>query len=351
VIKVGKCHKKFNSSWSGVVPMRRRAILASVPALLGGCLTANDAADGSTTVTTTRTTTTGTTTSTTTEQPYNLLQPDPTSMAEREVRPQLDARGCTELTDRSTTCPGEDGRLDVSVSPSIADLGDTVAFTVENTADTHFVSNPANWRLRKWDGRRWRRIAPLWTSSALGRIAAGSSRTHELRVDTANFRDLYSYAKGEETVRLYGLGPGVYGFSVDGYFESAPDDELVTAALFGLAGEAPPVEPTGAIGSVERDGSQLVVRAESPESSRAELVLSLVDAEPDARLLPEHVLQARGLRNTLPYAATDGIDAIRCVGERSAVDAVNTYLSAVTPDGTTRYGFRDVTFEFSVEGV
>lgn len=121
--------------------------------------------------------------------------------------------------------------------------------------------------------------------------------------------------------------------------------ELAAGALFGLAGEGPPVEPTDAVTSVERDGTELIVRADAPASEREVLFVSLADGEPDARLRPEHVRQLAALSNTLPSSATDGIETIQYVGHSDDVSYVDYYLSAIPPDGITRYGFRDLTFE------
>lgn len=334
--------------------MRRRTVLAAAPALLAGCFgTTDDPGDGSTTTTTrttTDTTTTTATSTTTTDQPYSLVPADPESMTADEVEARLADRDCGSLADLPTTCPGDDARLGVSVSPTVGNFaGGAVEFTVENGADEAFMTNHYNWVLRKWDGSRWRRIAPLAIPGSLDSLPPGESHTHRIEpVESKVARSQHDYMM-ESDVALGGLGPGVYGFSTRGYFESTPDDERVAAAVLGFAGEAPPVRPTDDVTRLERDGSELVVHADAPEDRRAELVVSL-GGEPDANLLPEHVRQLAALRNTLSYAATDGVETIRYVGHDGDVGMVDSYLPAVTPDDASRYGFRDYAFEVSVEG-
>ncbi len=332
--------------------MRRRTVLATTSALLAGCTGATDPGDGSTATTTGRTTsaTSTETTVTTTAQPYDLLPPDSASMTADEVRERLGERDCTALSDLPTTCPGDDGRLDVSASPTVADLaGGTVEFTVENPTDEEFQTNHYGWVLRKWDGERWRRLAPLAIPGSLDSIPPDESHTH--RIESAESRVVRSQhdLMMDSDVTLGGLGPGVYGFSTEGWFESTGDTELAQATVFGFAGEARAVRPTDAVSRVGRDGSELVVSAIEPNRDSTEVAVSLVDGDPDARLLPEHVHQLAALRNTLPYTATDGVETIRYSGIEDDARMADTYLAAATPDGTTRYGFRDLTFEVSVE--
>jgi hypothetical protein len=334
--------------------MRRRTVLAAAPALVAGCL--GDDGSGSTTASTRTTTTTTTTstettsTATTTDQPYDLLPPDPESMTADEVQERFADRNCTALSDLPTTCPGDDARLHVSVSPTVGDLsGGTVEFTVENRAAEPFKWNPYDWRLQKWDGNRWRHIAPLGIPAPLDSLPSGESHTYRIRAVEDRVADSSLAYAAERDVTVGGLGPGVYGFSTDGYFESAPDDELAVAAVFGFAGEGPPIRPTEEGRDVTRDGSELVVHATDPEHDPTEVTVSLVDGDPDVRLIPEHVHQLAALRNTLPYAATDGVETIRYVGNPGDARVTDSYLSAVTPRDASRYGFRNLAFEVSVE--
>lgn len=337
--------------------VHRRTVLAAMPALLAGCLGTSDE-DGPTTrstrttgrLTTTRPTTTETPTDepATTEHPYEPLVADPASMTADEVQARLADHDCAELADLPATCPGDDARLDVSASPTVGDLSaDAVEFTIENRSDEPFEWNAYNWVLRKWDGSRWRRIAPLAIPAPIHGLPAGESHTYRIAAaESEPIDSLHAYVT-EDDVAPGGLGPGVYDFSTHGYFESTPGEEFAAAAVFGFAGEAPPVRPTDAVARVERDGSELVVRADAPADRRGELVVSFVDGDPDARLLAEHVHQLRPLLDALPYAATDGVETIRYVGHADEVDVVDSYLSGVTPDDATRYGFREFVFEVS----
>lgn len=327
--------------------MRRRTVLVAVAPFFAGCI---GSGDGSTSTHTTRTVTTTTDATTTTERPYDITSADPSSMTENEVRRVLADHDCSEFIESSGACPDDDSRLDVSISPTVGELSDdTVEFTVENPTDEDFETNHYGWVLRKWDGNRWRRIAPLAVPAPLHAIPAGERHVHRIRpVESKVARSPHAYM-AESKISLGGLGPGAYGFTMSGYFESAPEDELTAAAVFGLAGDAPPVRPTDDVMRVERDGARLVVHADAPSDKQGELVVSLVDDEADADLLAEHVHQLRALLNTLPYGATDGVETIRYAGHADDVGVVDSYLPAVTPDGTTRYGFRDYAFELSVE--
>jgi len=340
--------------------MKRRKVPAIISTFLAGCMgVANP--DNSTTLSTSQGTTTqsasiGTETmsTTTTAQSYTLLHTDPSSLTASEVRERIDDVACSTLTDLPTTCPGDDGRLTVTVSPAVGELlGDSVQVTIANQTAQPFEWGPYDWQLQKWDDTGWRRIAPLKVPAKLGRIPPGDSHTYRIApVERRPVRSSHAFMT-EENVTIGGLGPGVYGFSTKGYLESAPDHEFALAAVFGLAGDAPPVRPTDGVRRVTRDGSTLVVHADAPGDRTAELAVSLVGGDPDVRLLPEHVQQLAGLLNTLPYAATDGVKTIRYVGHSGDVGMVDTYLSnlaaiaGLPKEAKHRFGFCDLVFEAS----
>lgn len=380
--------------------MRRRHVLATVAGLLAGCA-GSDRSPDSTTRTTTGTATTTVTTSTqavtpetapgttettaapetrtrstpdttsestretttetqttdastensTTDDPadYSLLPADPDSESPGEVRTALATVSCADLTDSRAVCPGDDAGLAVSRSASVRSLPrTTVEVTIRNDAADAFVWNPYGWELWAYDGTAWRRLAPLAVPVPTDRLAPGEAHTYRVTVDNTRFRGTDSYVT-TDAIAVSGLGPGAYALGVEGYFESAPDEEVVVGATFGFAGEGPAVRPTDAVTDLDREGSTLVVRGavpENPDLAEA-LAVSLVDADPDATLLPEHVRQVAGLRNTLPYAATGGVDAIRYVTASDAVSTALTYLRAASPDGAETFGFRGLTFEAS----
>ena len=333
--------------------MRRRQVLAAVPALLAGCTGSDDETPPPTESTPQATpTTTPPTTDPPTETPppYDRIPADPASLTAEEVEARLADRDCTELVEVPAICPDDD-RLNVSVSPPVGDLADdAVEFTVENPTEDLFKTNHYDWRLQKFDGDRWRHVAPLLVPQPLGRINPGNSHTHRIEpVPSKVARTSLAY-KASSDVTIGGLGPGVYGFSTKGYFESTPDEEVAPAAVFGFAGEAPPVEPTEHVSDVELDGSELVVRSDAPREERGEVLITLSDDEPDDRLLPEHVRQLAGLRNTIPFAATDGVERIRYVGSDQDESIVDRYLEHLNPGGVDLYGFREYVFEVTAEG-
>ncbi|PSP79108.1 hypothetical protein BRC81_06470 [Halobacteriales archaeon QS_1_68_20] len=335
--------------------MRRRQVLAAVPALLAGC-TGSDDETPSPTESTPETTPTPTTAPPTTEPPtetpppYDRIPADPASLTAEEVEARLADRDCTELVEVPAICPGDD-RLAVSVDPSVADLADgVVEFTVENRADEVFETNHYGWLLQKFDGTRWRHIAPLRVPMPSHTIAPGDSHTHRIEpVPSKVARTGLAYT-AQTDITIGGLGPGVYGFSTEGRFGLTSDEEVAPAAVFGFAGEAPPVEPTEHVNDVELDGSELVVRSDAPREERGEVLITLSDDEPDDRLLPEHVRQLAGLRNTIPFAATDGVERIRYVGSDQDESIVDRYLEHLNPGGVDLYGFREYVFEVTAEG-
>ncbi|MFC4448055.1 hypothetical protein [Halorussus aquaticus] len=271
-------------------------------------------------------------------------------MTSEEVNRRLDDRDCASLDDRPITCPGDRGRLQVTVSPTVGTLSDgTVTFTVENVADEPFMTNHYRWVLQKWDGSQWRRLAPLAVPGSLQRIPSGGSHTYRLSAIKDSVAHSQSAYIAESDITIGGLGPGVYGLSTHGYFKSTPDDKRAAAAVFGFAGKAPLVRPTATVKNIERVRSTLVVRANVPKDERGSLIVSFGGGTPDVQLLPEHVRQLSGLLNTLPYAATDGIDSVQYVGHADDIEMVDAYLSAVTSTDMTRYGFRDYVFEVTTQ--
>lgn len=339
--------------------MRRRTVLAGMAALLAGCTTGDDRRNrptdtarttAGTPATSTSTTRTEATDTTTEGDQYELLANDSPTSTAADVRERVTSHDCSELAaafdlvDSTTACPGDQSRLDVEVTPTVPSLpSGTVEYTVQNSADESFSWNPYGWYLFKYDGTTWRYVAPLQVPAPLKPLEGGESHVHRISVDNTTFYGTESWFKTVD-IRLSGMGPGVYGFAVGGQFESEPDREIATAALFGFAGERPPVRPTATVSRVERRRSELAVTDERTGERHSTLVVSFRDGNPDSRLLTEHVLQAAGLRNSISYAATDGIDTVRYVAPGDVIDAALTYLDTVTPPDASRYGFRDYVF-------
>lgn len=351
--------------------MRRRTVLATVPALLAGCSgrsthpdgtpidSPTDSPGGSTPETPTdappETPTDApseTPTETPTESPppwaeFDLLELERPTLRESDVRARLDDRDCGELND-GAVCPGDDARVTVSLSRSIASLPEAeVELSIRNDADEQFRWNPYDWKFWTFDGRSWRRLAPLGWPMPESWIDPGSTFTYTLQLNHGPFEDIDVAARSPPgSISFHGLGPGVYGFVNDsGYFGDPRDDPVPVGATFGLAGQAPPLQPTDDVARIERDGSELIVET-GTDDEKWELLVTFVDRA-DADLLPTHVRTAEGLRNTVSFAPVDGIDAVRYVTSPKIVNTVENYLSAWTPDGTTSYGIADVAFEIA----
>lgn len=358
--------------------MRRRTALALATSLLSGCTAFRSDQPGTTDPSSARPTTTptGTTTATPTasetaeptdtpestdtdssETPTNdgpppeLIPANPASATAAEIRNHMEGVACDGLSQLPVVCGEGDERIELSLSQSVGSLpNDTVEFTVRNRADERFQWNEYGWRLQKWDGSEWRWIAPTVVPVPLHRIEPGASHTYRITADNTTFYGTEFYTERSD-VTLSGLGPGVYGFSVDGYFDSTPDDEFEVGTVFGLAGEGPPVRPTDTVTDVARRGDEVIVRTGATERREVLVVTLVEDASADVTLLPEHVRQTAGLRSALAYAATEGVRSIRYLGGQGAAGTASSYVDRVTPEGTERYGFRDYVFEVTTEAV
>lgn len=342
--------------------MRRRAVLATIPPLLAGCGgrstephdTPNDSPTAppgeSPTDTPTETSTEAPTESPPPWAEFDLLELDRPTLSESEVQSRLDDRDCTELDD-ALTCPGDDGRVTISLSQSVTSLPDgEVEVSIRNDADEPYKWNPYAWKFWTFDGRSWRRLAPVWWAQPLDRIDPGGSHTYTVHVDDGPFEDLAVRAD-PRTIGFHGLGPGVYGFVNDsGYFGDREDDPVAVGATFGLAGQAQPLRPTSAVERVERDGSELVVESPTDEETW-ELLVTFVEGA-DADLLPDQVRMVEAFRNTVSFAPAEGIDAVRYLADPEAVNTAYYYLSTWTPDDATSLGIGDYAFEIErTEGV
>lgn len=340
--------KNYFTGYCEIPYMRRRTFFTAAPALLAGCL--GTGADQPPTRSPRTPTDSPTSVPTTVAETTPTPSFPPASMPAEAVREQLADHGCEALSDLPAICPDEDdARLDVAISPQVGELPTaTVEFRIENRADESFEWGPYNWRLQQWDESRWRRIAPFGRPIPLNRIKAGESYTYRIGAVEDKLLDNRTAHAADKDISLGGLGPGVYGFTTEGFFESTPDDELAVGAVFGFAGEAPPIRPTDAVTEVSRDGSELVVHGDAAADERAELIVSFVAGEPGAQLLATHVRQLAALLNTLSFAPTNDVRTIRYVGREDDIVLAHDYLDWVTPDGTARYGFRDLVFEATI---
>jgi hypothetical protein len=254
--------------------MHRRTVLAAAATLLAGCT--GDSADGSSTIRTTgEATTTGTTTTQTgraatteatetatprtTDAPadHALVPADPASRTAAEVRDRLRVAHCDRLADATVVCPDDSAKLTVSLSKQVGSLPRSeISIIIRNDADEEFSWGSYSWTLSKYDGKQWRYIAPLAVPANLDSLAPTESHSYRVIVDNTAFYGTESYMTDDE-LTLSGLGPGVYAFTVDGYFESTADTKVVTAAPFGFASEGPAVRPTDAVAKIDREDSTL----------------------------------------------------------------------------------------------
>ena len=329
-------------------------VLASFPAILSGCTgywsTSSDKTPTETpSETGTATSAESPTDSPTPEPKYSLIPTDSKSTAQSEVRANLSGRDCSGLTNEPAVCPGDDARLSVSVSTDVASLPEaTVEITVRNDADEEYEFNRYDWKLYKYDGGAWQFLAPLTAPEPLRNVPPGETEAYRVtteRPDDEGSRSMKTRVLESRLgpISAPGLGPGVYGFvNASGFFSE--DDPLGFGATFGLSGEGPEIRPSDAVESVERDGGTLIVHGGADEWEPKGFEVSFTD-EGAATLLPEHVQLLDPLRNTLSYAATEGVDAIRYVTDGPDVNWALRYLDAVTPDGTSSYRFRDYRFE------
>lgn len=325
--------------------MHRRhllALLAGIP----GCLGSRDSDKRTPTPLMTRRTTdrrTQTVKPTTTGKEYETFEPDPRSMDVASVEERLERHECGFAETNTKRCGEDSGNaLSMATEPTIGKLPETeIALTIRNDTDQTFKMNPYGWELFKFDGGEWRRLAPLSVPAPLGRIESGKTHAYQLQAQTS-FQGSAGYVSDYE-IQIGGLGPGVYGFGVEGSFSDEPDETLVVGVPIGIAGSGPRVRPTDNV-AVERDGPTLVVFDRSTDR-KGSLTLELVDDGDAIQLLDEHLMQSIGLRNTVPFGATQGIEQIRFEGERQDVRAARDYLQMVGQGGLeSQFTYRTVSF-------
>jgi hypothetical protein len=132
------------------------------------------------------------------------------------------------------------------------------------------------------------------------------------------------------------LGGGPYAFEV-----GIGREDVTHAALIDVEAPAVDIEPTDGL-EVTRDGGTVDVAwpRRDDEVPRATLTLTR-NAEADARLIPEQVMQQRNaaLRNTLAFA-TPEVDRVVLVTDRNTVSR-----------GVRTRGYEDGSFRFEFDGV
>ena len=326
--------------------MRRRHLLATL-AGLPGCLGVGKSDDRTPTPTRTRHRTTSkerpTVESTTETNEYDTFESDPRPMDVGTVEKQLERHDCGFSKTNLVHC-GDDSANDLSIvaSPTIGELPNgEITLTVRNDTDRTFEMGPYDWKLYKFSDGTWRQLAPLRVPASTYRIEGGRTYEYQLRFQR-EFRGFTGYVSRGE-IQIGGLGPGVYGFGVDGWFRDVPDETFSVAIPVGLAGSGPHVRPTDGV-TVNRDGSTLVV-SDPATDRKGTFSIELLDGARGITLLDEHLMQTVCLQNTVPFGATQEIERIRFVGGSRDVRAAKDYLQMVGQGGLeSRFSYRTVSF-------
>lgn len=212
------------------------------------------------------------------------------------------------------------------------ELPASVEFVLRNHGRERVSGNPYFWKLWKYVDGQWFHVAPWGWPAPLTRVPPGGTETWTL----AAFEGKTVECDDARTVGH--LGGGRYAFQI-----GIGRDERTHAALLDV--EAPPatVEPTEGL-TVERDGGVVTVDWPHREDEVPQATLTLTraaDADPDARLITEQVMQHRNvaLRNTLAFWDAD-TERVELVTDRNTVSR-----------GARTGGYEDGSFAFRYEGI
>lgn len=211
-----------------------------------------------------------------------------------------------------------DGRLHLSYSASSVALPGEVSFTLHNNADRRFMTNFYNWALYRWEGGRWRHVAPLLVNEPLMTLEPGESHTWTVTLSDGNLETPEFRASGTSEVTVEPVGGGHYAFAVEGWWDGQDETptyehKTVCAARFEAEGRQLPLVPSSAVTGTRREGDTVVVAAENPRGSDgtpATYVLTRDDSASDPReLVTEQVYRQWPLRDALAHA--DGAGEVR----------------------------------------
>ena len=138
--------------------------------------------------------------------------------------------------DRRVCWPHDDGALLRSASSVVfeptADLDEvaTLTFTLRNTTGESFGLNPYAWRIDRWTGESWRRVAPDVYIEPWTHVPDGG--TYEWVLS----REQHSTPGGESAQAVVqDLDPGTYAFTVSGILggdDEAAGERVALSALF-----------------------------------------------------------------------------------------------------------------------
>lgn len=216
-------------------------------------------------------------------------------------------------------------------SAELVELPAKVDYTLRNHGREKLSGNPYYWKLWKLVDGEWFHVAPWGWPQPLTWVPPGGVQRWTL----AGFSGKTVRCDDANTVGH--LGGGRYAFQVGIARESRTHAALVDV-------ESPPatLEPTEGL-SVERDGGVVTVDWPHREDEVPQATLTLTpaaDADPDARLITEQVMQHRNvaLRNTLAFWGAD-TERVELVTDRNTVSR-----------GARTGGYEDGSFAFRYEG-
>lgn len=227
-----------------------------------------------------------------------------------------------------------------------------VEFTLYNHGRDPLGGNPYDWRLSKFDGGTWFRVAPWEIPAPYTAIPPGGTESWAFGLFGG---ESPAFPESEDVGHL---GGGRYalrvGFSRERDGEDTPSGH---AAL--LEVEAPPVDvvPTDDATVVGAEDGTVTVRSERHGDGRP-ATLTVARASGDAdRVIPEQVLRERfrGLRNSLPYfdrSAPRGDGRVERVRLRTDERTAGRVVRRGGGGETARFRFRfdGATYEATVGG-
>lgn len=202
--------------------------------------------------------------------------------------------------------------LEPETTETVLPSGD-LSIHLRNRTERRFVTNYYGWALYRRENDRWYYVAPLSVPQPAMTLYGGRSHTWTLSVDNGDLSAPSLSIQGTDDLDLHGLGEGEYAFAVDGWWEdqdATPTHEHETLAVcrFSIGGEPLTVEPSGAVESVERDGSRVVVSAARDgyeDQTAATYFLERAAADDPTSLVTESVYRRWPLRDAVAHLEAD----------------------------------------------
>lgn len=244
----------------------------------------------------------------------------------------------TQLDDSAPeSCPGYGDRVDrvicyAEIDPDADELflepsedrvsaGESIAFTLANGTDERLASNFYNWRVDKYVGDEWHRVAPMGYNEPLMHLEPGERHTWTVTIGTEVPDDgrWRGDGGGTEALALSGVGAGHYAFRARGWFEGR-EETLAFAATFELEGERLELTPSNAIEGTEWEGDTLVARSSrgdpDDEGNRLgafdlERVEGASDGDEPRTVITEQLVRLPQLRDAVAIAIEHDADRVR----------------------------------------